>query len=318
MRIEDLGSLGISCIELPQGVSFVMESDELLSVTGYKVLVSQEHGFVPCVRSRLNGREKLTYLTGTVTSLALRLADSTQPRLVQKLLCDFVEAVQMVCENGFLGVQGVLVTPEHIYVDVSTGECLLVCLPLAQPSPAGDLETLRATFDLCEKTCARLFGASSPLGGVRGSSEYQTGDLAFLHERLSHREPFSLGSSALAHLGPRMDVEPREQPASVRASSRYRLSATRGGQADLVVTGSMVVGKSPQKADRVILGNPAISRRHCRLGIFGDGLLGVEDLGSVNGTFVNGRRLAAGRQATLSEGDVLRLADVEFVVSRER
>ena len=38
----------------------------------------------------------------------------------------------------------------------------------------------------------------------------------------------------------------------------------------------------------------------------------IEDLGSANGTFVAGRRLAANAPQAVGTGDVLRLADVEW------
>jgi pSer/pThr/pTyr-binding forkhead associated (FHA) protein len=53
-----------------------------------------------------------------------------------------------------------------------------------------------------------------------------------------------------------------------------------------------------------------VSRVHCRL-TFDAGGLGVEDLGSTNGTWVNGRKIA---RAPLSNGDRLKVGRVEFCV----
>jgi CheY-like chemotaxis protein len=57
--------------------------------------------------------------------------------------------------------------------------------------------------------------------------------------------------------------------------------------------------------------DPALSRRHCRLG-WQDGRLIVEDLQSRNGTFVNGKKVA--EPQPLSEGDQLRIGGSEFAV----
>ena len=54
----------------------------------------------------------------------------------------------------------------------------------------------------------------------------------------------------------------------------------------------------------VIVDHPAVSARHCRLTLGDDGLV-LEDLGSVNGTYVNGARLD--RPATVSSTDRLTL-----------
>lgn len=53
-----------------------------------------------------------------------------------------------------------------------------------------------------------------------------------------------------------------------------------------------------------------VSRQHCEL-VQEKGALEVRDLGSSNGTFVNGKRIA---QAALKPGDNLRVGPVTFVV----
>lgn len=63
-----------------------------------------------------------------------------------------------------------------------------------------------------------------------------------------------------------------------------------------------------------ILDAPLVSRLHCQLSSTG-GTLQVKDLGSTNGTFVNGKRIAAA--AELKAGDVLRVGRVELKISRQ-
>ena len=55
-----------------------------------------------------------------------------------------------------------------------------------------------------------------------------------------------------------------------------------------------------------------VSRVHCRFVLNDSGALELEDLGSTNGTFVNGKKVA---RATLSNGDKLTVGRVEFVVN---
>jgi len=69
------------------------------------------------------------------------------------------------------------------------------------------------------------------------------------------------------------------------------------------------VGRAP-RADFVV-DAPLVSRLHCRLSIDVDNGLDVEDLGSTNGTFVNGRKV---RRAPLRAGDTLKVGRVEFAV----
>lgn len=56
-----------------------------------------------------------------------------------------------------------------------------------------------------------------------------------------------------------------------------------------------------------------VSRLHCQLSATGDALH-VKDLGSTNGTFVNGKRITA---AELQDGDRLAVGRFELKVSRQ-
>ena len=76
-----------------------------------------------------------------------------------------------------------------------------------------------------------------------------------------------------------------------------------------ILPGSIkTVGRAP-RAD-FIVDAALVSRLHCRLTLDAGGL-GVEDLGSTNGTWVNGQKIA---RAPLSAGDTLKVGRVEFAV----
>jgi pSer/pThr/pTyr-binding forkhead associated (FHA) protein len=58
----------------------------------------------------------------------------------------------------------------------------------------------------------------------------------------------------------------------------------------------------------------SISRRHAALVHF-QGCVSILDLESVNGTFVNGKRLIAHTPYVLKPGDEIRLANLGFIIS---
>jgi class 3 adenylate cyclase len=74
----------------------------------------------------------------------------------------------------------------------------------------------------------------------------------------------------------------------------------------------MVIGRAADQSDLVVA-HATVSRRHARLNLAGDALQ-VEDLGSTNGTSVDGKVLLAGQPVTLRTGAKLRLGDVELHV----
>jgi pSer/pThr/pTyr-binding forkhead associated (FHA) protein len=67
--------------------------------------------------------------------------------------------------------------------------------------------------------------------------------------------------------------------------------------------------------DGLLLDDPTVSRRHLRLEPTGSGLVAV-DLGSANGTTVDGERLTEPR--ILRPGNVVRLGETELVVFEGR
>src|SRR5262249_46209537 len=71
-----------------------------------------------------------------------------------------------------------------------------------------------------------------------------------------------------------------------------------------------LIGRSAEC--NVVLKAADVSKHHCQI-LLDVGQVVVEDLGSANGTFVNGRTV---RRAPLRDGDELRIADHPFQVRR--
>jgi hypothetical protein len=77
------------------------------------------------------------------------------------------------------------------------------------------------------------------------------------------------------------------------------------------VTGPVVIGRSPG-AD-IVIGEDFVSGRHARISPAGGGAV-IEDLGSTNGTLVNGARLTSSR--ALQPGDTIDIGPVRLKVGR--
>jgi pSer/pThr/pTyr-binding forkhead associated (FHA) protein len=74
---------------------------------------------------------------------------------------------------------------------------------------------------------------------------------------------------------------------------------------------TLILGR--EAINDIALNDPEISRRHASI-TYRDGRYVIEDLGSTNGTFVNGRRITA--PTMLSNGDVLELAQAASFLFR--
>ncbi|MEN6312967.1 MAG: FHA domain-containing protein [Clostridiaceae bacterium] len=64
--------------------------------------------------------------------------------------------------------------------------------------------------------------------------------------------------------------------------------------------------------NNITLGDPFLSKKHARL-TTKEGNIYLEDLSSRNGTFLNGRRLEKDESITLTDGDKIKMGNVEFL-----
>jgi len=78
-----------------------------------------------------------------------------------------------------------------------------------------------------------------------------------------------------------------------------------------VPQGELVIGRETDC--QLQRDSPFISRHHCVL-LLDEDMLRIRDLGSKNGTFVNGRRIA-GAETVLQDGDLVSVGEIVFEVS---
>lgn len=117
----------------------------------------------------------------------------------------------------------------------------------------------------------------------------------------------------------RLSVEPARTTGAVvkvrppvAAPSSVRMVAEGGpydGRVFSLPPGTLTLGRAID--NDLVFDDPSMSRKHARIHRHEDGRLELEDLGSSNGTFVNGRRVGSG---TAQPGDVIRFGDLSFRV----
>jgi DNA-binding winged helix-turn-helix (wHTH) protein len=83
------------------------------------------------------------------------------------------------------------------------------------------------------------------------------------------------------------------------------------GHPRILTNGPHLIGRDP--AGTIAIDHTSVSRRHARLTVR-DTVATIEDVGSRNGTFVNGQRID--RATTLRDGDVVALGPVSIVIER--
>lgn len=100
-----------------------------------------------------------------------------------------------------------------------------------------------------------------------------------------------------------------------KAARVWTLSVEKGPKTlrgvQLSVIGPIIVGRAPG-AD-ILIPDDVVSRRHARFTLMGGDLM-VEDLGSANGTRLNGEPVTQIQRC--NEGDIVRIGGVDIKVGR--
>jgi EAL domain-containing protein (putative c-di-GMP-specific phosphodiesterase class I) len=92
-----------------------------------------------------------------------------------------------------------------------------------------------------------------------------------------------------------------------------QLGADQVARSVTIASWPFVIGRSPSVT--LTIASPTVSSQHAELRLENGGLV-VSDLGSTNGTFVNGTRVTS--EATIRAGDLLQLAEIVFRVTEQR
>lgn len=103
----------------------------------------------------------------------------------------------------------------------------------------------------------------------------------------------------------------KEQPACL-----ILIRGTPQGHRYLINQDEMVIGRDPAAA--ICIPDPGISRKHCKIIVEGN-VIKLEDLGSQNGTVVNGKRLGSGEVTKLTKEDMIKLGNsiIKFLPAGE-
>ena len=121
--------------------------------------------------------------------------------------------------------------------------------------------------------------------------------------------PAPVRSAAQRTLAPGPAEDPRRRGVGAGAVLRGK---GKNGAVQIALPARAVVGRD-QTSD-VVLDDDSVSRKHAEISRDDRGLYQVEDQGSANGTFIDGRRLS--KKELIPEGATLRFGDIELLFWR--
>ena len=314
-------------LEVRRGTSFsayVLHSDDMFSQSDYKLLNGQRNsGLLMCLCSRYNGMRKLTYFSDDLIPLRSCLPDISPEQFVV-VMASIASEIIKVQHNGFLSSGKLDLDIDAIYINTQTCAASLIYLPIKENVSGSDSTKLFNYYCQLMFYIMGQYAQLKPL--IRTVAGFANSSLGRFDVLINHLDSaFAIGERALneyAAQQQRKDVSsrtgsnirnvPSVESYAKRVNKLVGMAEGRMIQIDLT-QGKTVIGKSRLSASFVIEGAPTISNRHCEIEVADAGAI-VRDLGSTNGTYVNGMRLGRGQAAKLDVGDILKLASIEFEV----
>lgn len=282
-------------------VSYIIEDPQMFLPTGYKVLQSQErNGFIRCAKVTHNGKTKLVYLASKYKSLS-SLLPSLGPDAFMVILTNLLTAVIEVKNNGFLHCENLDISFDKIFVDCNNYMTYLIYLPInIENSPKN-----YAIFENDLKT--NIVNAVNTNHNIAGPETFK------IISEITRTSPSVESLLRLVQVVPPAPlIMPKGNPAA--AGTLVMEAVNAPVLTTFVINKSVfVIGKSADNVDGVVSFNKAVSRVHCKF-VMNNGSYSLVDMGSANGTYLNGKKLAMNQQTPVKPGDRIRLANSEFVL----
>ena len=278
---------------------YELSPEDRLSILGMKTIRRGMDNLLPIREIIKNGHESLVCSTGNC--IRLDLGRDIKEQQVGMLFAALSKVLLLCNEKAFLERYYIDLDKESIFVNSNAGKVLFPLLPVDE----GDSQKTREKWDFDFKSLmASIFvgvlyenAALSRIQSVYRSSD-DGGNEAIIASIIENA----------AELEASFDRKRQLIPTELE----MQYEGDYGRFSLYVCKDEFTIGKS-NDCDGVLSMNPTVSRHHCRVMKTQDGWR-VEDIGSVNGTFVGNARLQAGQSILLHNGDRLIISDMEFLI----
>lgn len=220
---------------------------------------------------------------------------NNSPKGKEQLLKFFADMLTAACslEEYMLSADRLMLDPREIYVNRAEDRVLIPYLPVKGGAPLDSMQYLGKIRDLCS---ILMEGMSEEASRVPDTAAGQNGGTEeFDNLQKNAKESLKLKESTKTLIK-------GVKPFIVRKRTKEKIVINRN---------LFKLGKDAAYVDYCIKDNPAVSRNHADIVRKADGFYLV-DKGSLNHTFVNGKKLADGEYRKLENGCLMQLADEVF------
>lgn len=319
-------------------ISYLLNEKELFSETGYRVLRNiSNKGFIKCVKTLYNGKPKLIYDTSKLTNLQT-LIKNIDIKKFFLIINNLLDVCEEVISNGFLKYENINNSNSRIYIDVKNGyKVNLVYVPINIENETMSLENFEniikqliynfvnenanlknnMTMDLCQ----RMFLNNVHIQDIKIMiQQYENNQI---NTGLSYKKPNNLDKRVTDNYN--MDNNNINEKQQHKGLFRLfhkdmnemiilKSKSLISRESIIINKKEFIIGKNDVEVDGVI-NQKMVSRKHCTI-TYSRNSFYVTDLKSLNGTFLNGIQLKPGEKEKIKIGDILRIADIEYIIEK--
>ncbi len=249
--------------------------------------------------NRIKGLFQTEYQNGGVRiritgmkSLYEYIQMNNTPRGKERLLTFFGDMIATACslEEYMLSADRLILDPREIYVNRTEDRVLISYMPIKSDTPHNTRQCLEKIQDLCSVLIEGISQKAAPVQKKRKASTDDSDS-----QQKSAQESQQLQEDTKTF---RKGIIPY----IVRKRTKERIIINRN---------LFKLGKDASYVDYCIKDNPAVSRNHADIVRKADGFYLI-DKGSLNHTFVNGKKVVEGEYRKLEDGCLIQLANEVF------
>lgn len=286
-------------------LAYTFEKEDEMFMLGMKIVNKLGNDLIPMVKVSYNGSDRLLYGLDDLKPVH-EIVDKLNDSELAFAFSNFIKLIKSVEDNDYLKAYGVDINYNRLFYDIKNKKIKAVILPINYECNLHDGLSWSKSF---RRSILILLNKIF----INSKEKYSEAYYYIMDEEKSDSEIIKYASSL--EFGVRM-VDSSDVFYEKKHEENGLILEHRSAIDNIVFVVSksgFVLGKG-KDADGTFNVSSNVSRRHCEIAIQ-NGTYMVKDLGSTNGTTINGFTLNPNQYYYIKNGDKLKLADVEFVVT---
>lgn len=305
---------------------YTLPEDESIDSMSLGMLTNNHiPGFAPVSFSQMDETKHIRYNISSRISVKQLFSGPVNKKRLLGVLNGVVDAL-LATEEYMMDPRSVILDLEHIYVDVTTCETVLLCLPIAEVEEAEDHDITaffkKLVFTTLYDQTENSDHVTRLLNFLNSSETVSLVDFKALLLELEGKLPADEAPTSdeppkkPLHFGVTTDLSRVKEKPPEAYNGPYLL---RVATQEMIPLNKHVfhIGKEEGYVDYYVDNNPAVSRCHAYI-IAREDAHYIVDTNSLNHTYVDGKQIPSGVETKLSDGSKFRLANETFAFRHKK